>query len=370
MVTILIGILVLIITVLLLFIFYYSKFEKIKIYLKNVVESINNNLYLYLLPFPIIYLLFYYFYYLPNLEFYKSSREELPFFCKVETVDYLKSISIIFFSGGIFSATVKLINNLIVFKKNFQKVILSDEFDLLLKDKFQILALSDNFLLNRTDIQDIWSRVTTCQFEQAFPELKNSIVKKLENDFFNDKMLTYYYNNFRIQINLELLDNDVVKITEVSNFEVKTKAVDPIHIDFRISSLVKDDEIIYTKLIEEDCKLDGKKMDLSELTSINESKNIKTYSVQLFGNTSYILERKVEMTQNLNDDRVFSFSSSIIIDNMTVNIKLCDKLNIFFSVVGKNKFSNDNHLGDNNTRICRDVLLPGEKFKVFIYKKS
>ena len=34
------------------------------------------------------------------------------------------------------------------------------------------------------------------------------------------------------------------------------------------------------------------------------------------------------------------------------------------------QFNSDNHLGDNNNRICRDVLLPGEKFKIFIYKKS
>lgn len=367
---IIIGILLLIITGLLLVIFYYNKFEKIKIYVLKLLGSINNNLYLFLLPFPIIYLFFYYFYYLPNLELFKNSKEQLPFFCREEIVDYLKGISIIFFSGGIFSATVKLINNLVVFKKNFQRVILSDEFDLLLKNKFQILALSDNFLLNRTDIQDIWSRVTTCQFEQAFPELKDSIIKKLENDFFNDKMLTYYYNNFRIQINLELLENDIVKITEVSNFEVKSRTIDSVYIDFKISSSNKDSDLIYTKLIKEDCKLNNDEMVLSEITTINDNKNIKTFNAELQGSTSYIVERKVEMTQDLNDDRVFSFSSSIIIDNMTVDIKLCDKLNMFFSVVGKNKFSNDNHLGDKNTRICRDVLLPGEKFKIFIYKKS
>lgn len=367
---IIIGILVLIITLLLLVIFYYNKLEKIKIYLLKILSVINTNLYLFLLPFPIIYLLFYYFYYLPNVGLFKNDIEQTPFFCREEIVDYLKSISIIFFSGGIFSATVKLINNLIVFKKNFQRVILSDEFDYLLKDKFQILALSDNFLLNRTDIQDIWSRVTTCQFQQAFPELKDSIIKKLENDFFNDKMLTYYYNNFRIQINLDLLENDIVKITEVSNFEVKSRTNESVYIDFKISSSNKDNDSIYTKLIKEDCKLNNNEMVLSEITTINDNKNIKTFNAVLQGNTSYIVERKVEMTQDLNDDRVFSFSSSIIIDNMTVDIKLCDKLNMFFSVVGKNKFSNDNHLGDKNTRICRDVMLPGEKFKIFIYKKS
>lgn len=369
MTEIIIGILVLVVIVLFLIIYYYTKFEKIKSYLLKILSSINDNLYLYLLPFPIIYLFFYSFYYTPNVALFKNSNAELPFFCREDIAEYLKSISIIFFSGGIFSATVKLINSLVLFKKNFQKVILSDEFDFLLKDKFQILSLSNEFLLKRTDIQDIWSRVTTCQFEQAFPELKNAIVRKLENDFFNDKMLTYYYNNFRIQINLELIDENIVKITEVSNFQVKAKTTETIVIDFKISSLVVDDEIIYTKLVQEDCRLDGEKMNLSEVTSDKDNKKIKTFTTELYSKSSYIIERKVEMTQNLLDDRFFSFSSSVIIDNMTVNIKPCDKLNVFFSVVGKNKFDADNHIGDNNNRICRDVLLPGEKFKIFIYKK-
>ena len=367
---IIIGILSLIITILLLIIFYHSKFSKIKIYLKNIFEKINNNLYLYLLPFPIVFLLFYYFYYLPNLELLTSQKKDLPFFCRPEIVEYLKGISIIFFSGGIFSATVKLINNLVLFKKNFQKVILSDEFDLLLQDKFQVLALSDKFLLNRTDIQDIWSRVTTCQFEQAFPELKNSIVKKLENDFFNDKMLSYYYHNFRIQINLELLDNDIVKITEVSNFEVKTQTVDSIYLEFKISSDANDGEEIYTELVKEDCKVNYNEMILSETTTIKDNINTKEFKAELKDSLNYIVERKVEMTQNLSNDRVFSFSSSIIIDNMFVDIKLCDKLSMLFSPVNKNRFEHDNHLGENNTKISRDVLLPGEKFKIFIYKKS
>ena len=363
-------ILFLLVTILIFAIFYIDKLSKTKEIVLKFFKILTENLYLFLLPFPIIYLFFYQFYYLPNLQTLKNSANEIPFFCRSDVAEYLKSISIIFFSGGIFSATIKLINSLIIFKKNFQKVILSEDFDILLKDKFQILALSDDFLLNRRDIHEIWSRVTTCQFEQAFPELKNSIVKKIENDFFNDKMLTYYYNNFRIQINLELIENGIIKITEVSNFEVKSRSIDPVNIDFKISSSSNDNEDVYTKLIKEDCKLNNEIINLAESNISSEKSNVKIFSTTLEGSLSYLIERKVEMTQYLDEDRVFSFSSSIIIDNMTVDIKLCSKLDMFFSVVGKNKFSSDNHLGVHKSLISREVLLPGEKFKIFIFRKG
>jgi hypothetical protein len=348
-------------------IFFFDKFSKLKVYLLRILSSINTNLYLYLLPFPIIFLIYYKFYF----DAQKASTLTDSLLFQPEVMDFLKNLSIIFFSGGVFSATVKLINNFVLFKKNFQKLILSDEFDSLLKDKFQILSLSDEFLLKRTDINDIWRRVTTCQFEQKFPELKTAIVKKLENDFFSVKMLTYYYHNFRFQVNIELLEDNIVKITEISNFDIIPNTKEAVNINFNIrSDTLRDDEKIYTKLIEDGCRLDGEKLNLvEEALVIEKNETVKNFTAELKGKDRYTVERMFELTQDLNEDRVFSFTSSIIIDSMFVDIRLCDKLNIMFSVVGKNKFEKDNHINAGQSYITREVLLPGEKFKIFIYKK-
>ena len=362
-----ICILIIVIAVLLLIIFYYDKFNKIKRYLARIVNSIATNIYLYLLPFPVIFLIYYKFYY----DAQQASTLKNSIIFQPNIMEFLENLSIVFFSGGVFSATVKLINNFVLFKKNFQRIILSNEFDSLLKNKFQILALSDQFLLNRTDIHDIWLRVTTCQFEQKFPELKTAIVKKLENDFFNGKMLSYFYSNFRIQVNIELLEDNIIKIIEISNVDIISNTFDAVNVDFHIiSDSVKVNDKIYTKIIEEGCKLDGEQINLIEKGKTTEkNRTLKTYSTELKGKNRYTIERMFEMTQDLNEDRVFSFTSSIIIDTMSVDIRLCDKLNSFFSVVGKNKFDIDNHINNGKSYITREVLLPGEKFKIFIYKK-
>jgi hypothetical protein len=57
---------------------------------------------------------------------------------------------------------------------------------------------------------------------------------------------------------------------------------------------------------------------------------------------------------------------------MSINLKHDEKLDLFFSSVGKNTFNIENHIRseDSISYINRDLLLPGEKFKVFIFKKS
>ena len=102
-----------------------------------------------------------------------------------------------------------------------------------------------------------------------------------------------------------------------------------------------------------------------------DTKNIE-FSAELEGKKKYIIERQIEMTQNIKEDRVFSFTSSRIIEGMSINLKYQNNLNIFFSPVGKNTFNVDNQLRSEHSQsyINRDLLLPGEKFKVFIYKKG
>ncbi|HAU54821.1 MAG TPA: hypothetical protein DCW66_16850 [Sphingobacterium sp.] len=341
-----------------------SKFQAIKQYLLKILDHLKNNLYLYLIPFPLAYLAIYYLY-LDNQTL--KSDKNLSFFFRPEVLEFLKQLSVIFFSGGIFTATVKLINNMVIFKKNFHKMILSEEFDNLLIDKFKILSLSDEYLLNRSDINDIWARVTSCRFAKSFPNLSEKIKFQLQNDFFDDKMLKYYYDNFRIQINIELIESDIIKITEISNFKLRATSKEQIDLEFKISAIEEDGGKIYTKLVTEECKVNGCEIEFTESSLIGNKS--KVFALTLNGSQDYLVERKVEMTQDLKIDRAFSFSSSIIIDNILIDINTCEKLQYFFSPSNKNYFPLDPHNPNGTTYISRELLMPGEKFKMFIYKK-
>lgn len=331
--------------------------------LKEGAEIIIKYMYLFLIPFPLCYLLFYYYVYDAG----QNTNIELA------TAEYLEKISIYFFSAGIFSATFKLINSLVVFKNHFKSIIISKEFDEVLTNKLEVLALSDEYLLKRSDLKDIWARVTLCKYEQRFPQLKEAIREKMENDLFHENNLSYYYKNFRTQINYELITDTIVKITEISNFTIVANSTDSILMDFWISTddvTSSAEEKIYTKYIPEKCKMNGVGLDIKEVQN-NKSSNLKffkTYNAELKGKTDYEIERSIEMTQDLEKDRVFSFSSDRIIDGLTIKLNPCKNLNIFFSPSGKNIFNLDNQIHDGQSYISREILLSGEKFQTFIYK--
>lgn len=345
-------------------------FLKFKPFLIKAKNFFIKNVFLLLLPFPFFYLVYYYSYYLTFDDHTKA------LFLRKETADFLQKTSLYFFGTGVAAACLKWLNNVIFFKKQFTEVVQSKDFSDVLSQKMQILALSDDYLLQRTDLEDIWARVTICKYQQKFPGIASEIRHKMENDLFIENSLQYYYKNFRLQINFSI-ENDIIKIVEIASSTLVSHSNEKIELNFGTTALSEDNGEIYTKLIRENCKKDGKLLNLEELIpNQNENTNsfvkIKNFKAELEGQTKYIIERHIEMTQNIKDDRVYSFSSSRIIEDLTINLKYDSALNLFFSPVGKNDFKPDNQFTSERSisMISRDLLLPGEKFKVFIYKNN
>lgn len=338
--------------------------------LKKIRKLLKDNYFVILMFFPAFYLVYHYAFYLPY-----SSKNLDSFWLKKETADYLLTASLTFLGTGTITGALKWLNNLAFFKKQFSDLINSDEFSNVLSNKMKDLALSDDYLLQRNDLEEIWTRVTLCKYKQKFPELAPEIQNKIENDLFLEHSLLYYYKNFITQINLSI-DGDVIKIIEITSFTVISHNTDKIKINFGTTSPTEDSKEIYTKFIPDQCKCDGEVLKLVQGNGKDKSGNIDTknieFSAELEGKKKYIIERQIEMTQNIKEDRVFSFTSSRIIEGMSINLKYQNNLNIFFSPVGKNTFNVDNQLRSEHSQsyINRDLLLPGEKFKVFIYKKG
>lgn len=338
-------------------------------FLKKLREPLKKNYFIILLLFPSFYLIYYYVFYLPQ----KDTSSSLM--VRPETADYLLNASLTFLGTGVAATALKWLNNLAFFKKQFSEIIKSEDFSNVLSEKMKELAMSGDYLLQRNDLEEIWKRVSLCKYEQKFPELGAEIQKKIENEFYVEKSLDYYYKNFRMQINLSL-EGDIVKVVEISSFTIIAHSEDEIIVNFGTTSPVPDSDGIYAKLNEDNCKYDGKKLELITHKHKNENNEDDPLNVhftaKLKGQKRYVIERQIEMTQDLKDDRTYSFASSRIIEDLAINIKLDEKLDIFFSPVGKNNFPLDNQVRGANSigYISRDLLLPGEKFKVFIFKKS
>jgi hypothetical protein len=365
---------------LVIIIYFTKKYFEILGTLWEMLKLVFNYFYVILIPIPVIYLMYYYL-------FFDKLKPATYIFNSVDLIKDLKDLSFWFFTAGAFSAATKIISNLKIFKSQFENIIisntfkeafknilLSNEFDTQLSNKFEILTFSPENLSRQPNLDKIWKDVTLCKYEKQFPQLMEKLRDKIENDLFEENNLSYYYKNLRIQVKFELLENDVIKIIETSSSTVISNNNDIIDIEFFVTSHESDSENIYTKIIPSKTKIDGQAFDEDFFKDANPVKEgeyfKKVFKHQLTGKKEYHIERCIEMKQKLKDDRIYSFSSSKIIDDIYINLVTCEKLNLFFSPVNKNIFDKDNIEIDGINFANRDVLMPGEKFKVFIFKKN
>jgi hypothetical protein len=353
-----------------LFVYVISVLLKFVPVLKETGIWISKYIYLILIPIPLGYLIYY-------NAYYDANHPETSIFGSTENIEYVRDISIYFFTAGIFSATLKFLNTFVYFQQSFERIIMSEKFDKMLTDKLELLTFSHEHLSKLNNLHDNWKSMTLCKYEQKFPELMNKLRKNLENELFKENNLTCYYKNFRIQVNIELLEGSIIKITELTSCTLIPKSEDKIPVEFWMSVSEDDNDKTYSKFIPEETKINGAKFDeyvndenLLKKEVVKDGIKTTHFTFYLQDKSEYHLERRIEMTQDLNIDRLYGFDSSKIIDDISVHVQYCDKLRVFFSSIGKNKFYKDNLILDGEAYINRDVLLPGEIFNVFIYKSQ
>jgi len=328
------------------------------------------NLYLILLGYSLLYLIFYTFY------FFNDSFNY--FLCDYDVyIEYLKSFSLFAFTAGIFTVALKYIQYLKVFEKEFDRIVDSPKFNEKLKSTISAITFSEEFLNKQSDLNSIWKKVTLSKYKKEFPELYDKVEKNIINELFQDNSLTKYYKNVQISYELELVNEYEIRVKEFSSFTIIRNTTKPFSWDFFVSFFrdFKEEISEETSLLNvEKTKVDGKEIDISKCKILNEEENEnftrKKYSYELKGKNEYHIERCFEFSQNLNEDRVISFSSSHVIDDLSVYVKNCSKLEVVFEQVGKNKFYKNEIFSEARlSYINRDVFLPGEKYKLFVFKK-
>jgi hypothetical protein len=342
--------------------------------MKNLLNIIKDffvkHLYLILLGFSFGYLIFYSIYYFnESFNAYLSNYNEF--------VEYLKNISLLSFTAGIFTVSLKYIQYLKVFENEFNRIIDSPSFNHKLRGTLSAITFSEEFLKNQNDINDIWKKVTLSKYKSEFPELYEKIKKNIVNELFQDNSLTKYYKNVQISYELKLGDDYELKVKEYSSFTIIRNTTESFFWDFFVSFARDFEKELSeeTKLLTEDItKIDGTEIDISKCKITNEEENdqfiIKRFSYELKGEKEYHIERCFEFSQDLQEDRIISFNTSHVVDDLTVYIKKCENLEVVFEPVGRNKFYKNQMFS--NERVIyenRDIFLPGEKYKLFVFKK-
>lgn len=331
----------------------------------EVIKYIKNNGYLYLLGIATAYAFFYSLYSL-----YEPINSSLVKYDKL--FSYLANVSILFFTTGIFSVSLKYFAFLGVFKREFSKAINSDDFENKLEKQLKQITFSEDFLLKQSNLTEIWESVTLCRYKQIFPNLASKLKKKISNELFSDDNISHYYKNFQLSYDISLFDDKYIKIIEKSSFTLVRPDKGKFKWDFSVYYKQSDDNI-ESKLFFKINNLADVKYDDKDIVLENFSNNFfkKTITKELHDRLEYHIERKIELIQDINIDKEFAFASDRIIDDISLIINKSDNLSVFFSTVNNNiMHRNGTHNDDEMAYINRDIFLPGEKFKIFIYKNA
>lgn len=287
-------------------------------------------------------------------------------------ITYFKDVSILFFTAGIFTVSLKYLQFLGVFEKEFNKVIASDAFDRKLEKQLKQITFSEEFLIEQSNLPELWETVTLCKYKQQFPELYPKLKKKVDNELFMSDNISYYYKNFQINYEIKLLDDNYVEVMERASLTIVRPNKDEFNWDFGVTFDDSEDENIKYDLSFVIKNVNGIIFEKSDIKERCKPGLINKYvTKKLKGQLEYHIERNIKLVQDLRVDRQFSFGSDRIIDDISLRIKHCDKLSVFFTTVNKNKMYHNGAFKDNELAyINRDIFLSGEKFKIFIYKKS
>ena len=331
----------------------------------RVIYSIKRYSFFYILGIATMYAIFYSVYSLNE-----TVNDSLNKYDKV--ISYFANISILFFTAGIFSVSLKYFQFLGIFEAEFKKVISSKDFDQKLEKQLKQITFSEDFLIEQSNLPELWETVTLCKYKQQFPEIYPKLKKKIDNELFITDNISYYYKNFQINYNIEQIDTNYVKVIESASLTIVRPDINEFEWDFGVTFDDTEDKKIKYDLSYEVKNGNGIVFDSSDIKTRKKLGLINKYiTKKLSGHLEYHIERRIELVQDLRVDRQFSFASDRIIDDISLKIQHCDNLSVFFTTVNKNKmYHNGASNKDELAYINRDIFLSGEKFKIFIYKKS
>ncbi|MEZ4816637.1 MAG: hypothetical protein R2776_01520 [Flavobacteriaceae bacterium] len=275
--------------------------------------------------------------------------------------------------AAIFSVALKYLQFLEIFKKEFSDIVHSEEFDKKLKNSINQITFSTQSLRNQSNIEEIWQNVTLCMYENEFEELNPRLRQVLKNDFFEKNNVSYYYKNFQLNYIIEHVTDKIVNIKEKTSATIVRPNKEEFNLDFWISILKDEDERTYSKIDLDSFLINDKKKTEEDFEIKDESdeKFKKTkYILSLSGEQEYHIEKTFEVAQNLDEDRAFGFVSNRIIDDISVTIRTSENIKIFFSETNGARFKKNNIYEGEMAFINRELMLPGEKYKIFIYLTS
>ncbi|WP_299155872.1 hypothetical protein [uncultured Christiangramia sp.] len=343
------------------------KLKEKKNWIQNLAKFIYNYSYLVLIAISAGFMIF--------DEIYNTNGQ----YINEKISDILYSLSKALFSIGAFSGAIKYASSLKLFKEQYKRIVMSDEFSNLLGNKLDAFAHSTDYLekLDIHQLKGLWQDVTLTKYKNSFPAIYDDLKDNLENELFLKANTSFYYKHFYVEydINLDKEHDNIINVTYTTNYTIVRN--DEKEFEWTFYKNTHEDNYESAK-ISTIINIDGSKIYDSKEAKYKKSQDSDVIddnqiylkcTEKLSGKKQYNVKKVTTYNQDLTIDKALGFGSGRIIDDLFVTIKYCDKLDVFFSRVNKNVFDGSE---DKTNRVLkyenRKLLLPGEKFIIFLLR--
>lgn len=225
-------------------------------------------------------------------------------------------------------------------------------------------------------LNDIWKIATTVLIKKEFPEIYTKVAEKVSNIYFNDKNLSYYYEDYNIVYDLDVDKDNFITINQKSNFKIKRNSTDSLTYSFwyeleKVHTLDNKTAINIKNLKINDIPITNIDHHCSYKTdTTNENKVYLYFEIPLSGKLEYKISHEIEFIYSIEHDNEWYFSTRKITNGLFLEFLYHEDINYKFSEIGHEKFR---QIGP-NTKIgskictisyeCEDVFLPMNGYRI------
>jgi hypothetical protein len=327
----------------------------------RIVRKIKEYTLPVLLVFGLILLTTYYFFKFFSFTTFKQHEEDFK---------ELFAIALAITSSGIFLAVLKWFQFMGIFRKEFQDIIRSSEFDNKLEKSVSDIFYSDEFLKKQSDLEHLWRKVNRCFFKNEFPdEFAERIETRIRDLLFYNRKLSHYFKNFvcTLSITLEGEYLTIEEITEAKVIRQDLKEFD-LELKYHVKRFGAEDaqsSVHFNSLHINKISQDIANVDESGSSDYAIQKRI---TIKPTGHLQYDMISNITLIQNIKDYE-YSLNFERFVDYFRVDVKHSPNLNIIFNSIGNDEFEEPLRIEAGFVKVFTGLLLPEKGFRLIFVRK-
>lgn len=287
---------------------------------------------------------------------YLLARTDYPFVEGYE--DLLRDFGVAILSSGVFASVLKSIQFTGIFKKELESII-----------------LDSSYLKKRSDLEEIWRKVSRAMYEAKFHRFSDDLEKMILDDYLPIKD-NLYYEDLDVTIDILNLEGDELTYKVTTNVCIypinPTERIEIVH---RYEIKKTEDrgentqEVLSYTVNGDDIEFKYDKDD-EEPDISGKFYRVQKYDLQ--GKSKYETKRVLKRTVSLKNDDNIMFRVGHITKNMNVLLYHPEDLNATFIEIGVVNNFKRKHVGEKNVKNYihdNGVILPLQGFGFSFIKK-